>query len=272
MTMTNRVKLDKKDVRRAAWINLMFHHSAQNYERMMGLAFCRALCKPLAKLYPDKEEYKAALQRHMQFYNTEPTLGAIIPGIVLGLEEGRANGEPITEELILSTKTALMGPFAGLGDSLVNATWDAIIASIAIGMSTDGSLLGIVFFLIFRSVIPVTMKYGLFMKGYELGLSAMNYITPKITEMFTTCLGVVGLITVGGITANTVQVPIAFTYTSGDLSISLQSILDQIMPGILPLSLTILLWWLYTRKNWTPIRALLVLLVVTIVLVYAGIM
>lgn len=270
--MTNKVKLEKKDVRRAAWINLMFHHSAQNYERMMGLAFCHALSRPLAKLYPDKEDYKAALQRHMQFYNTEPTLGAVIPGIVLGLEEGMANGEPVTEELILGTKTALMGPFAGLGDSLINATWDSIVASIAIGMSTNGSLLGIVFFLVFRSVIPVMMKYGLFMKGYELGLNAINLITPKITEMLTTCLGVVGLITVGGITSNTVKVPIAFTYTSGELSISLQSILDQIMPGLLPLCLTILLWWLYTRKNWSTIRALLVLLVVTIVCVYLGIM
>lgn len=265
-------KLDKKLVQQAAWTNVFFHHCAQNYERMMGLAFCHTLSKPLEVLYPDKEDYKKALMRHMNFYNTEPTLGSIIPGVILGLEEGKANGEPITEELILGTKTALMGPFAGIGDSLIGATYNSIIASIAIGLSEGGSLLGVIFFLIFHAAGTVLMKYGLFMKGYELGLKALDLITPKVTDMITTCLGIAGLITVGGVTANTVNVPIAFSYVSGDMSISLQSIVDKIMPGLLPLCLTIGLWWLYTRKNWSSVKALVTLLVVTIVCVYLGIM
>ena len=270
--MTNR-KLDKKDVQQAAWTNVFFHHCAQNYERMMGLAFCHTLSKPLEKLYPEKEDYKKALTRHMQYYNTEPTLGSIIPGIVLGLEEGMANGESgVTEELILGTKTALMGPFAGIGDSLWGATYNSIIASIAIGLSEGGSLLGVFFFLIFHAGVGVFMKYFLFMKGYELGLNALNIITPKVTEIATTALGIAGLITVGGVAANTVNVPIAYEYVSGELVINIQSIIDKIMPGLLPLCLTIGLWWLYTKKNWSAVKAIIVLLVSTIVLVYLGIM
>ncbi|MEA4875887.1 PTS system mannose/fructose/sorbose family transporter subunit IID [Anaerorhabdus sp.] len=268
--MTN--KITKKDVQKAAWTNVFFHHCAQNYERMMGLAFCHILSKPLKQLYPNKEDYIKALERHMNFYNTEPTLGSIIPGVILGLEEGMSNGEDVTEEMILGTKTALMGPFAGIGDSLIGATYASIVASIAIGLSSNGSLLGVFFFLIFHAAVPVFMKYGLFMKGYELGLNALNLITPKITEIVTTTLGVVGLITVGGITATTVKVPIAFEYVSGDLVINIQSILDQIMPGLLPLCLTIGLWWLYQRKGWSAIKALLVLLVIVIILVYLGVM
>lgn len=270
--MTNK-KLDKKDVQQAAWTNVFFHHCAQNYERMMGLAFCHTLSKPLEKLYPEKEDYIKALQRHMQFYNTEPTLGSIIPGVVLGLEEGMANGEEgVTEELILGTKTALMGPFAGIGDSLIGATYCSIVASIAIGLSEGGSLLGVFFFLIFHAAVPVMMKYFLFIKGYELGLNALNLITPKVTEIATTALGIAGLITVGGVAANTVNVPIAYEYTSGELVVSIQSILNTIMPGLLPLCLTIGLWWLYTRKNWSAVKALVTLLVCTILLVYLGIM
>jgi PTS system mannose-specific IID component len=239
---------------------------------MMGLAFCHTMEKPLAKLYPDKEEYTKALQRHMNFFNTEPTLGSIIPGVILGLEEGKANGEAVDEEMIMGTKTALMGPFAGIGDSLIGATYLSIIASIAIGLSTNGSMLGVIIFLIFHAAVPVAIKYGLFMKGYELGLNALKLITPKLTEIVTNCLGIVGLITVGGIAANTVKVPIAWEYTSGDLVINIQSILDNIMPGLLPLALCIGLWYLYSRKNWSAIKALLVILVVVIVLVYLGIM
>ena len=268
--MTN--KIAKKDVQQAAWTNVFFHHCAQNYERMMGLAFCHTLSKPLEKLYPNKEDYAKALQRHMNFYNTEPTLGSLIPGVILGLEEGMSAGEDVTEEMILGTKTALMGPFAGIGDSLIGATYCSIIASIAIGLCENGSLLGVFFFLIFHAGVPILMKYYLFMKGYELGLGALDYLTPKITEIATTLLGIVGLVTVGGITANTVNVPIAYEYVSGELVINIQSILDRIMPGILPLLLTIGLWWLYTRKGWSAIKALLVILVIVVVLVYLGIM
>lgn len=266
------IKLERKDVRRAAWINVFFHHSAQNYERMMGLAFCHTLSKPLEKLYPEKEEYKKALQRHMNFYNTEPTLGSIVPGIVLGLEEARAKGQDISEELILSTKTALMGPFAGIGDSLIGAVYGTIVASIAIGLSQDGSILGAIFYMIFSAGVLVALKYGLFIKGYDLGLNAVRLMNPKVTEIATTALGIIGLITVGGIAANTVKVPIKYVFVSGELSLSIQTILDQIMPGLLPLMLVIGLWYLYAKKGWSSIKALIVLLIAIIVLVSLGIM
>lgn len=265
-------KLTKKDIQGAAWTNVFFHHCAQNYERMMGLAFAHTLCKPLEKLYPEKEDYKLALQRHMNFYNTEPTLGSLIPGVVLGLEEGLSNKAYVTEEIVLSTKTALMGPFAGIGDSLIGATYMSIVASIAIGLSDGGSLIGVIFFLLFHAGVPIFLKYWLFMKGYELGLNALNLITPKITEIVTTSLGIIGLVTVGGITASTVRVPVAYEYVSGELVISLQNILDRIMPGVLSLALTLGLWWMYTRKGWSAIKALIILLVAVIVLVYLGIM
>jgi len=269
---TNNKTLPRKEVRRSAWTYVFFHHCAQNYERMMGLAFGHTLAKPLCLLYPDKEEYKKALQRHTQFFNTEPTVGAIIPGIVLGLEEGRAKGEEVTEELIVGTKNALMGPFAGIGDSLIGAVYQTIIASIAIGLSSDGSVLGPLFFLVFYAGVCVALKYGLFMKGYDLGLNAVKMITPRITEIATTALGIIGLVTVGGIAANTVNVPIKYEYVSGELVVSMQEILDKIMPGILPLCLTVGIWYLYSRKNWSAIKALLTLIVLVFLLVLLGIM
>lgn len=268
--MTN--KLDRQDVRQAAMTNLMFHHCAQNYERMMGMAFCHALSKSLEKLYPNKEDYTQALVRHMNYYNTEPTLGAIIPGIVLGLEEGKANGDDISEEVILGAKTALMGPLAGIGDSLVGATYMSIVASISIGLSEGGSLLGILFFLIFHAAIPAFAKYYLFIKGYDLGLKAIEILNSKVKDIATTMLGIVGLITVGGIAANSVKVPLALEYTSGELVVKVGDLFDKIMPGLLPLCLTIGIWRLYDKKGWSPVKALLTLMVVVVIFVYLKIM
>lgn len=269
---TNKITLPRNEVRRSAWTFVFFHHCAQNYERMMGLAFGHALARPLRFLYPDQEEYKKALQRHTQFFNTEPTIGAIIPGIILGLEEGRSQGEEVTEELIVGTKNALMGPFAGIGDSLIGVVYQVIIASIAIGLASEGSVLGPLFFLIFYAGVCVAIKYGLFMKGYDLGLNAVKIITPRITEILTTALGIIGLVTVGGIAANTVNVPIKYEYVSGELVVSIQEVLDKIMPGILPFCLTVGIWYLYSRKNWSAIKALLSLIVLVFALVLTGIM
>lgn len=42
----------------------------------------------------------------MQFYNTEPQLGSLIPGITIAMEEARAKGDDVSEELIVNTKNA----------------------------------------------------------------------------------------------------------------------------------------------------------------------
>ena len=92
--------LTKKDIDKAAWSYIFFAQATQNFERMMGLAFCHVMEPILKKLYKNKpDEYKKALQRHMQFYNTEPQLGALIPGITIAMEEARAKGEDVSEEL-----------------------------------------------------------------------------------------------------------------------------------------------------------------------------
>ena len=46
----------------------------------------------------------------LSFFNTEEAFGSIIPGVILGMEEKRAEGEEIPDELIQSNETALMGP------------------------------------------------------------------------------------------------------------------------------------------------------------------
>ena len=96
----------------------------------------------IEKLYgDDPEEYKAALERHMEFYNTEPHFGGVINGMVIAMEEQRANGAEISDEAINGIKTGLMGPFAGIGDTLWQGTLTPILLSIGISLSAGGSLL-----------------------------------------------------------------------------------------------------------------------------------
>ncbi len=210
-------KLDRKDVKNAAWTWMFFHHCAQNFERMQGLAFCHTMSKPLEKLYGDNpEELKAALTRHMQFFNTEPQLGSVIPGITIALEEARANGGEVDAELIMGTKNALMGPFAGIGDSILMGTYSPILLSIAIGLSAGGSPIGAIFFVIAWLGTVIPLKYFMFMKGYDLGMDAVKLLMNKeIKDKITTALTMVGLIVIGGVASTTVAAPIKFVFTAG---------------------------------------------------------
>lgn len=267
-------KLDRKDVKKAAWTWMFFHHCAQNFERMMGLAFCSTLAKPLEKLYGDNpEELKNALVRHMQFFNTEPQLGSVIPGITLALEEARANGESIDTELILGTKNALMGPFAGIGDSILMGTYSPILISIAIGLSAGGSPIGALFFVIAWMGTVVPLKYFMFMKGYDLGIDAVKLLMNKeLKDKITTALTIVGLIVIGGVASTTVGAPIKYVFTAGEMTVSIQEILNKIMPTLVPMLVTVTCWLLADRKKWSGNKLILAILAFAAVMVVLGIM
>ena len=208
----------------------------------------------------------------MQFFNTEPQLGSIIPGITLALEEGRANHE-VDTNLILSTKNALMGPFAGIGDSLVMGTYSPILLSIAIGLSQDGSPVGAIFFIIAWLGTVVPMKYFLFMKGYDLGIDAVKIMmNDRVKNMITTALTIVGLVVIGGVASTTVAAPIKFVFTAGEMSVSIQDILNKIMPTLVPMLLTLGCWWLADKRKWSGNKLILGILGLAAVLVILGIM
>lgn len=268
-------KLTKKDVSRAAWYWTFFHHCCQNYERMMGLALCATLSKPLKKLYGnDKKGLSEALTRNMAFFNTEPQLGSLVPGITLALEEAKANGEPVDAELISSTKSALMGPFAGIGDSILVGTYNPILLSIGIGLSAGGSPIGAIFFFLTWTISVVALKYFGFVKGYSMGIGAVtNLLNSSLKDKIVTALNIIGLVVIGGVASTTVSAPIQLAFQAGEMNVSIQSnILDKILPGLVPMILTLVCYWLVDKKGWSANKIILLILVIAAVCVPLGIM
>lgn len=117
--MTN--KIEKKDLNKMFWRSQMIQFS-HNYERMQSLSTLFALTPVLKRLYGDrpKEERVAAQKRHLEFFNSHPVLIPFILGITTALEEETSEEE---KESVIAVKTSMMGPLAGLGDSLLNFTW-----------------------------------------------------------------------------------------------------------------------------------------------------
>ena len=269
--------LTKKDIDKAAWSYIFFAQATQNFERMMGLAFCHVMEPILKKLYKNNpDEYKKALQRHMQFYNTEPQLGALIPGITIAMEEARAKGEDVSEELIVNTKNALMGPFAGIGDSMLVGTYSPILLSIAMSMCiNDGNPVGPLFFCAVWLTTIVGLQWYLFHKGYDMGIGAANlFFTNKaLADKITTGLTMMGLVVIGGVAATTVKAKVIYQFVSGDMTLGIQEqIFDKIMPGVLPLMVTLAVWYLMDKKKWSATKIILAIVVFSAIMVFLGIM
>ncbi len=251
-------KLQKSDLTKAWWIWTFFNLSSFSMERMQAMAFVYMMSPIIKRLYGDKpEEIKKALIRHMVFFNTEPQTGVIAHGVAAALEEQRANGAPISDDAINAVKTGIMGPMAGIGDSMIPGTLIPILLAIGMAMSQDtGSAIGPIFYIVSYLVIILLLSYYLFMFGYRYGTTAMRQLAEGGFRRLTGSFAVLGLIVAGGIGAVITSLSTPLAYSAGEMTISVQTTLDNIFPKLLPLLFTLWLWWGMRRRGWPINRAL----------------
>ena len=237
----------------------------------------------LEELYPDdKEEQIKGLKRHMQFFITENMIGGIIPGIITSLEEQRAiqkrdqvpEDQLISEDLINSVKNGMMGPFAGVGDTLNYATLKPLISTFFMGFAQQGMLWAPIVDDILLYVILVSEGKFMFNMGYKLGTdSAMNILQNNAVQKIVTFFSIVGLFVMGTMAAQNVNVAVIYEipYGAKDM-ISIQELLfNPIAPGILSL-LAVFGVYAYLKKGGTVLKVTLVLLVIAIALGGLGIL
>ena len=117
-------------------------------EHMQTFGYLAAMLPVVDELYDNDEDKVKYLSTYRTFFNTEPQIGTMVVGLTVGLEEARANGEPLDDDTINGIRAGLMGPLAGLGDSIIVGTFIPILLGIALGLSTGGSVLGPLFYII----------------------------------------------------------------------------------------------------------------------------
>ncbi|QSR47810.1 PTS system mannose/fructose/sorbose family transporter subunit IID [Aeromonas veronii] len=265
------VALTSRDLR-ACWRSwMMYNLSSMSFERLESFGFCLGMMPALKKLYPVKAERMEAMKRHASFYNTEPQIGAIINGLAVGLEEKRANGEKIDGETINTLKVGLMGPIAGIGDSMIPGMLVPILLSIGMALAAGGSVLGPLFYIISFNAIAITGSYMLFMKGYKLGTGSVESLVSSESAKLREALSLLGVFVMGGVAASYVNLSTGLDFVTSDgVNIQVQSMLDGIFPKLMPLVVVLGTWYLMAKRNVSPVRAMLGLLVLAFVGVAIG--
>jgi PTS system mannose-specific IID component len=241
----------------------MFLHASYNYERLQGLGFAHAMKPVIEYLYVTAVERAAALKRHLVFFNSEPQFGALVPAAVIALEEERAAGANIPDETINSVKGGLMGPLAGVGDSLVQGLITPVLLSLGISLAQRGNLAGPMLYSLLISLAIIGSSYAFWMLGYRWGKAAVSRVLASgWVGTLTGAVSVVGMTVIGGLTASVVRLSTPASITVGQAVVSLQEdVLDPILRGLLPLGLTLFVWWIcYRRVPSTRIIGLLFVL------------
>ena len=246
-----------------------------SFDRMQALAFGYSMNPVMRKIYKDKpEELKEAMKRHTSMFNTNCDWGSIIHGITISLEEQRALGheDEISPEMIQSLKLGLMGPLAGIGDSVDQGIVATIPLAIFVPMAQAGSVIAAFIPAIIYVAWSYIWSWTLFKKGYTLGKnSVLEILHSGAIKKVIDIASIVGLFMIGCLSASYVKVTTILEFASGaadGATTTVQSILDGILPNLLPFCVVMGMYLYITKRGPKFIRLMVYTMVIAIALTF----
>ncbi len=292
-----RIQLTKKDRLAVAWRST-FIQGSWNYERMQNGGFAFSMIPAIKKLYSSKEDRTAALQRHLEFFNTHPYIASPIIGVTLALEEERANGAPVDDVAIQGVKVGMMGPLAGIGDPVFWFTVRPMLGALGASLALSGNILGPIIFFVAWNLIRWGFMWYTQEFGYRAGSAITDDLSGGLLQDVTKGASILGMFVLASLVQRWVNisfVPVVskvtlsegayvewdkipmnaqglqqvFQEVSSGKALSnikettLQANLDQLIPGLAGLLLTLGCMWLLKKKV-SPIVIILGLFVVGI--------
>ena len=303
--MAEKIQLSKSD-RQKVWWRSQFLQGSWNYERMQNLGWAYSLIPAIKKLYTTKEDQAAALERHLEFFNTHPYVAAPIMGVTLALEEERANGVEIDDAAIQGVKIGMMGPLAGIGDPVFWFTVRPILGALGASLAASGNIVGPLLFFFGWNAIRMAFLWYTQEFGYKAGSEITKDMSGGILKDITKGASILGMFILAVLVQRWVSINFTVNLPGkqlaegayinfpegpvsgaelkgilgqalGGLSLdkiqpqTLQGQLNSLIPGLMGLLLTFLCMWLLKKKV-SPISIILALFAVGIAARFFGIM
>lgn len=304
-------QLDKKTLNKMVWRSL-FLQASFNYERMQAGGWLYSILPGLKKIHTNDDDLSASMSHNLEFFNTHPFLVNFVMGIVLSMEQNKADIPTIR-----AVRVAAMGPLGGIGDALFWFTLVPITAGITANMAISGNIAAPFIFLLIFNGAQFALRFFLMHWSYKVGTNAIGILTANAKE-FTRAASILGIFIVGslisvyGATKIEVNIPNGTTnevrhvttvvpseealknyeaqvyemdesgnlteaFQEGtsikplengeyevvfaqneekDVSINIQEILDGILPQLIPLAISLLLYFLLAKRGWTPLKCI----------------
>ena len=292
-------KLSKKTLNKSFFSWFYGNLTCFSQEHMQTFGYLCAMLPVVEELYDKKEDQKKAMQTYTAFFNTEPQIGSLVVGMTAGMEEAKANGQPIDGDAINGIRAGLMGPLAGIGDPVFWFTLRPILGAMCASIAMDGNMLGPILFFLLWNIIRLGFLWYTQEFGYKVGGQITENMSGKLLENITRGASILGMFVLGALVQRWVSIKFAPVVSSIQLSkgayiewdqlpaggegikmalqqvasgmslepvkvTTLQNNLDALIPGLTPLLLTLLCMWLL-KKGVSPIIIIIALFAVGIV-------
>ncbi|MED4208764.1 mannose/fructose/sorbose PTS transporter subunit IID [Priestia megaterium] len=255
--MENEKRLTKKDIF-SMFIRSNFLLGSFNFERVQAMGYCYVMIPAIKRLYGPGAQRNAALKRHLEWFNTHPWISAPIFGVTAAMEEEMANKKDFDEKAISGMKIGLMGPLAGVGDPIFWGTLRPVLAALGASLALGGNIAGPLLFFILINAIRLSTKYYGLKYGYLKGTEILKDLVGNRIQKLTEGASILGLFVMGALVSKwtTINIPVVVSRIKDDsgkvVVKTVQDVLDSILPGLLPLALTLLVAWML-RKGTNPL-------------------
>lgn len=261
--MSNETVLTKQDLRRMNRRFMPLAVNTYNYTYQQAGSTVFALAPALRKIYKNDEDYKKSLKNHYAFFNTHPWLMPLLLGATLAMED---NDGLDSLEAVHSFKTGLMGPLAGVGDTIFWILYPTIMGSISGYMAIEGNIIGsLIWILMNIALMFVRVRVAEF--GYAQGTQLIHKLGDNLSKL-TDSISMLGLVIAGALVPSVVKINTALAINIGEVSMDIQSMLDRIVPFLLPVVVTTLCYRAIKEEKISV--SMLILIVVVISMILAG--
>lgn len=306
--INNEKVLLSKEARKKVWWRHQFLQGSWNYERMQNGGWAYSIIPAIKELYTKKEDQVEALKRHLEFYNTHPYVSSPVMGVTLAMEEERAAGTHIDDAAIQGVKVGMMGPLAGVGDPVFWFTLRPILGALGASFALSGSIVGPLLFFVLWNVIRMVFEWKTQEMGYKAGNEITKDLSGGLLGRITLMASILGMFIIGALVQRWVSINFAVNVAEitqqpgsyidwaalpagaegiqqalkqfadiGPTALdpvkvtTLQQNLDSLIPGLVPLLLTLGICKLL-KKNVSPIAIIIALFIIGIIARYFGIM
>lgn len=232
---TNTVDPKEKKILKSMFFRSHLTFLAFNMVKMEANGFTATMAPAIEEIYKDDPEgKKEAYLRHQNFFNTHAVPFAFIAGLSYALEKQKKETPGFDPEIINSLKVSLMGPTAGMFDSLFFNGLRIIAAGIGIGFASQGSILGALLFILLYGIPQSVLKYYFLNWGFFYGTSFIDQIfSSGLMKALTKATAILGLMMTGALTASMVNFPLNWTIDINGAQLVVQDVLNSIFPGLL---------------------------------------
>lgn len=243
-----------------------FHHASQAFDRGYVNSFTMAITPILRYLYEGREDaeeqIRAGLMRTRNYYLCEQSFSSIVFGIIVGMEEQKANGAALDGDIIVATRASIMGPLSGLGDAINGSTTRQIAIALSLPYCIEGSIAGALMMLIGMNISPWLIALLGFPRGYKLGNQfVLKLLQSGIMQKMADAAGIMSMFIMGGMTAKYVSITTTLKFVNEYKEIAIQEMIDNAVPGLLTIGTVFIYYFLLKKKvktSWLTVGTMVV--------------